>query len=137
MDLPEITLEPVEWSPRVEGWLHKIAGVERHIEAIAMRVKAANQALSIRANGVESGMLVYSVELEPRGAVLVANALAGRFCGVDLTVLCLNVLTEMGRAVGAVAVRYWTDRRGLVRKCEKMGLESRYVLALRGKNLNG
>lgn len=86
------------------------------------------QALSIRSDGVESGVLVFSVEKEPRGAVIVANAVAGKIRGFDLTVLCLNFLTEMGRAVGAVAVRCWTDRRGLVRKCEGMGLRASYVI---------
>lgn len=88
----------------------------------------AYQALSIRANGIESGVLIFSVEMEARGAVIVANAVAGKIRGVDLTVLALNFLTELGRAAGAVAVRCWTDRRGLVRKCEAMGLKSSYVL---------
>lgn len=86
------------------------------------------QALSIRADGVERGVLVLSVENEPRGSVIVVNALAGRIPGIDLTVLCLNFITEMGRAAGAVAVRFWTDRRGLVRKCEGMGLRASYVV---------
>jgi hypothetical protein len=127
--LPEITFVPVEWSAHVEGWLESIGGIERHIEALAMQVEGgAYQALSIRANGIESGVLIFSVEMEARGAVIVANAVAGKIRGVDLTVLALNFLTELGRAAGAVAVRCWTDRRGLVRKCEAMGLKSSYVL---------
>lgn len=129
MALPQIDFEPVEWSNALAAWLGGIDGVERDIQAMKTHVETGEfQALSIRADGVESGVLIYSVEHEPGGAVIVANALAGRIRGVDLTVLCLNLLAEMGRKVGAVGVRCWTNRRGLVRKCENMGLKARYVI---------
>lgn len=130
MGVETLKFEPVAWSVQIEGQLASIRGIERHLNALQMGVEAGDmQALQIKIEGRAVGVLVWSVEHEPRGATLVVNALSCEpVAGVDMTLAALNFVTEAGRAVGAVAVRFWTERKGLVRKCEKAGMFRRYVM---------
>jgi hypothetical protein len=129
LGIPEIEFSPGNWSPIVEGFLQQIDGIKRHINALQIGVENGDmQALLIRSNGAPAGVLIWSIENDQAGAVVIANAVAGSIKGVDLTVVALNFLTEAGRAVGAVGVRCWTQRKGLVRKCEALGMRSSYVI---------
>jgi len=129
-DIQQVNFVPTEWGPKVEGWLHQIDGIERHIDAMQSRIASGEyQALTIEADGETVGAVVWSVEHEPRGAVVVVNALAGRpVPGLDLSKLALAFVARVGRASGAVAVRFWTDRRGLVRKMQGQGFRMSYVM---------
>lgn len=107
-----------------------IEDVDRHLNVIRDRIESGEyQALSIRADDAPIGVLVWSVEQEPRGAVVVVNALAGVTPkGHDLTAAALEFLTVSGRMAGAVALRFWTARKGLVAKCERRGMRAQYVV---------
>jgi hypothetical protein len=127
--LPKIDFEAVQWSQVVEGFLQSIAGVERHLNALNIGVENGDmQALLIRANGQNCGVLIWSVEHDLSGPVIVANAVAGSLPGVNLTIVCINFLVEAGRASGAKSVRAFTDRPGLVRKCEAVGMKARFMI---------
>lgn len=125
-----MTFEPAAWGPVVEGWLHQISDIDRHIEVIRERVDSGEyQALSILIEGRNVGVMIWSIENEPCGSVIVVNALAGMTLpGHDLTAAALAFIKTTGRAVGAVALRFWTQRRGLVRKCERHGMRAQYVM---------
>lgn len=124
-----LTFSPQPWGVCVEHWLCDIRGIDRHIDVIRDKVKSGEwQALLIEVGGDQVGVMVWSVEIEPRGAVIVVNALSGHAPEHDLTAAALTFLKTTGRAVGAVALRFWTERRGLVRKCEKHGMRASYVM---------
>lgn len=129
-EIQALTFDPVQWGPVVEGWLAPIGGIERHVNALAARIEAGEyQALLIRADGQAVGVLVLSVEVEPLGSIIVVNALAARpLRGLDVTKAVLAFLTETGKAVGAVGLRFWTERKGLVRKCEAAGMRAKFVV---------
>ena len=130
MDLPALTFDPAPWGPRVEGHLHRIDGIGRHLDGIAARVLAEEyQALLIHLDGRDVGALVWSIEQDDRGPVIVVNALAAEpIRGLDVTRLALDLIAQAGRIIGAVAVRFWTEREGLKRKMERAGFRSSYVL---------
>lgn len=125
-----MTFEPADWGPAVEGWLHNISDIDRHIEVLRERVETGEyQALSILIEGRNVGVLIWSVENEPFGSVIVVNALAGiTLPGHDLTAAALSFIKTTGRATGAKALRFWTERNGLVRKCERHGMRATYVM---------
>lgn len=126
----EITFRAAAWGPAVEGWIGLIDGIGRYKPIIREAVEGGEmQALEILADGQPVGALVWSVERERAGAVVVVNALAARpVPGVDVTRAALAFVTACGRGVGAVALRFWTDRPGLVRKCERAGMRKTYVM---------
>jgi hypothetical protein len=129
LDLPEIEFKPGNWSPVLEGFLHDIDGIEGHINALQNGIERGDmQALLISSNGDYVGVLIWSIEHEERGAVIVCNAFSGRLRGVDLTLLAVNFLVAAGRKVGAVGLRAFTDRRGLVRKLEAVGMKTRFMI---------
>lgn len=131
MDDPQkVTFTPISWGPAVEGWLHLIDEIDAHIENLAHCIaEGAFQALEIAVDGEPCGVLVWSVENEARGAVVVVNALAVLpVAGLDMSKLALAFVTKCGRGVGAIAVRFWTKRRGLVRKMERAGFRKSYVM---------
>jgi hypothetical protein len=129
-DPARIEFQPVQWGPRLEGWLHRIDGIERHINAMADQIdRGAYQALLIDVGGQDVGALVWSVEIEPRGPVVVVNALAADpVPKIDMSAAALAFVAHCGRAAGAVAVRFWTERRGLVRKMQRHGFRKTYVM---------
>ena len=128
--LPEVNFVPSDWGPEIEGWLHGIADFDSHVETMRERIESGEyQALTIAAGGQSVGAMVWSVERDPTGAVVVVNALACRpVKGVDMSRVALAFVAALGRSAGAVAVRFWTQRRGLVRKMQKFGFVKTYVL---------
>ncbi|KEP71763.1 hypothetical protein DL1_00395 [Thioclava dalianensis] len=124
-----LSFSPHPWGPLVESYLCQIESAPRHLDVWRDQVASGEaQALLICDGSEPVGVMIWSVEREPCGAVIVANAVAGRARGHDLTAACIAFMKSTGRAVGAVALRCWTDRKGLVRKCERHGMRASYVI---------
>ena len=129
MEIRALTWTPLAWGDELEGWLHHIEDVDRHMSTFQARVTSGEwQALGLELEGEIKAVLIWSVENDDAGPVICINAMAGRVPGIDLTRAAVHLARTCGQHLGAVAIRFWTAREGLKRKAESMGFKSNYVL---------
>lgn len=129
-DLPQIDFRAALWDARAESDLAPAEGAAGDLDFWREGVTAGRLALwSIMADGERVGSLVWTSEIEHGGGrALVVQAMGARPCGVDLVVYADTAFAAMARAMGGASLRFWTSRRGMVRKTETLGYARRYVM---------
>lgn len=129
----EVSFEREAWNQLAESELGQIGDVTRQdMDVFRAQVKLDQwQLLAVLVDGVRVGSLVWSLERQGKEFSVIVNAASVRpVRGVDVTKAITDMFRTVASHYGAVAVRIWTSREGLVRKLERAGATKRYVMEL-------
>lgn len=99
----------------VDHWRHYVTNGTMNLVAVTL-------------DGVTQGFVVWCIEHEPTRRAIVINAAAiAPIKGLCMTSTIFDFANAMAAQNGASVVRFWTKRRGLVRKMQPR-METTYVM---------
>lgn len=134
---PPVTFVQADWSEAVEADLGRITSgqvdrgdMQRDLAAYKSLVDTEQaQLLAVRHEGETIGHVIWSTDAQPDGFDVVINAATvAPVAGIDVTAAIFDAFATLGKSTGARALRCFTKRPGMVRKCELLGAHVSYVL---------
>lgn len=125
-----LSFAPLDWDETTEKHLSEIAATTERDVAIFRDAVGAGTFChwAILDGGERVGSLIWSVAHEPDGFVYVINAAAvDRPTSRDVTAFLFDWFEGFAKQTGAIGLRCWTERAGLMRKLVPHG-RLKYVL---------
>lgn len=127
-----VTFPRIDWDAATERHLGLIAGeTEAGLVHYREEVEAGRMALhGVVVDGWRAGTIAYMVDHDLVGRVLFVTGMgAETTSGISLAKVASDTfLPAVARDLKCVAIRFWTRRKGFVRKLQDAGFEPIYVM---------
>jgi hypothetical protein len=122
-----LTWDAAQWSDRCAAHLMPLFSKAEICKFQRLTGSGEWLLLAAVSGGQEVAHMVLSIQRGDCGPELHCHAISGALRGVVLLDSATGVLRALAQAFGCEKITCFTDRRGLVRKIEKLGGRARFV----------